>query len=116
MKRHLLCLLISLAFAVPVLTVTPACQAPSARNVQVQSLKAVGQSAEATLALSAQLYRDGRITAEQARAVLDFYNVKYLPAFRVAVSAVQANLDSIASPDLIGLASQLANLVNSYAK
>lgn len=88
---------------------------PSARVVQVQSLKAVGQSAEAAVTLSANLYGAGQITAVQARQVMDFYNQKFQPAFRVAVSAVNANLDSIASPDLQALANQLSNLVAAFA-
>lgn len=86
---------------------------PSARVVQVQTLKAVGQSADAAVALSAQLYRDGKLTAAQARQVADFYDLKFQPAYRLVVTAVQANLDSVASPDLMALASQLSALIIS---
>lgn len=86
---------------------------PSARVVQVQTLKAVGQSADAAVALSAQLYRDGKITAMQAIQVKNFYDQKFQPTYRLAVAAVQANLDSVASPDLMSLASQLASFVSS---
>lgn len=89
---------------------------PSARVVQVQSLKAVGHTAEAAVATSAQLYNGHVITAQQARAVIDLYNLRFQPAFKVAVSAVNANLDSIASPELADLAGQLASLVASYQK
>lgn len=103
-----------LAFVVaPSLT---SCAAPSTRVVQVQSLKAVGHSAEAAVSLSAQLYRDGLITAAQARLVMAFYDERFQPAYRVAVTAVQANLDSIASPDVIDLAAQLSSLVASFQK
>lgn len=85
--------------------------APNERVAAVQTLKAVGHSAEATVALSAQLYRDGRITAEQARKVIDKYNQEFLPAFRLAVAAVNSDLSSIASPDLLNLAAQLAALL-----
>lgn len=115
MKTRLLTLVL-LFFAVVALPVaTTSCStAPSARVVQVQSLKAVGQSADAAVALSAQLYRDGKITAAQARQVLDFYDQKFQPSFRLAVAAVNANLDSIASPDLAALASQLSALVIQF--
>lgn len=89
-------------------------QAPSARVVQVTTLKAVGHSAESAVELSAQLYRDGRITAAQARQVMDLYDNRFIPAFRFAVAAVNANLDSVASPDLIGLANELIGLVASF--
>lgn len=102
-----------LAIALPVAQ-TACSNPPSARVVQVQTLKAVGQSAEAAVALSAQLYRDQQITAAQARQVADFYDQKFQPAFRVAVSAVQANLDSIASPDVMALAQQLSALVLQF--
>lgn len=90
--------------------------APSERVVQVQSLKAVGHAAESAVALSAQLYRDGRITAAQARTVLDFYNERFQPVYRVAVSAVNANLDTLASPELLSLAGELSNLVLQLQK
>ena len=90
------------------------CGSPSARVVQVQTLKAVGDSAAAAVQLSAQLYAGGKITAAQARAVADFYDLKFQPVYRLAVSAVQANLDSIASPDVASLAAQLAALVASF--
>lgn len=104
---------LALAFSAPVL-VTSCSTPPSARVAQVQTLKAVGNSADAAVALSAQLYRDNRITAAQAREVLDFYNTKFQPSFRLAVSIVNANLDSLASPDLVSLASQLASLVLQF--
>lgn len=88
--------------------------APSARVIQVQTLKAVGQSAESAVALSAQLYRDGKITAAQARQVMDFYDTRFQPTYRLAVAAVNANLDSIASPDVLALANQLSALVISF--
>lgn len=113
MKKLLL--LVGLALAVPVFQ-TACTTAPSARVVQVQTLKAVGESAEASVTLSAQLYRDGHITAAQARQVLDFYNLKFQPSFRVAVAAVNSDLSSIASPDVISLAQQLAALVTSFQK
>lgn len=109
-------LLSALVFAsVAPVIVTGCATAPSARVAQVQSLKAVGQSAEAAVSLSAQLYRDGKITGAQARAVMDFYDARFQPAFRLAVAAVNANLDSLASPDLLALASQLSALVAQYA-
>lgn len=89
-------------------------QPPSARVVQVQTLKAVGQSAEAAVALTAQRYRDGRITAAQALQVSVFYDNKFQPVYRLAVAAVNSNLNSVASPDVLALATQLATLVTSF--
>ena len=115
MKIRLLITIVSLAFVVPATVTFTGCSTPpSARVVQVQTLKGVGQSAEAAVSLSAQLYRDGKITAIQARQVLDFYDLKFQPAYRLAVAAVNANLDSVASPDVLALASQLSNLVLQF--
>lgn len=111
--RFLFCAAIAALVSVP-LAFTGCKSAPSERVVEAQSLKAVGQAADAAVALSAQLYRDSRITAAQARQVDDFYDKKFQPVFRVAVSAVQANLDSIASPDVMALAAQLSALVSSF--
>ena len=88
---------------------------PATRQViAVQSLKSVGQTAEAALTVSAQLYHDGKITAAEARAVNDFFDSKFEPAFRFASSVARANRDSVASPNLVSLASQLASLVAQY--
>ncbi len=108
---------LSLFLGAVVLTIAPVgCGTPpSARVVQVQTLKAVGQSAEAAVTLTANLYAAKRISDAQARQVKDFYDQKFQPAFRVAVAAVKANLDSLASPDLQSLANQLSNLVASFA-
>lgn len=116
MKNRILFIIALAVGAIAVPFLETSCAAPSERVVQVQTLKAVGHTADAAVALSAQLYRDGRITAVQARQIMDFYDQKFQPAFRVAVSAVQANLDSIASPDLANLASQLSSLVLQYQK
>lgn len=108
MKR--LILLLILAVATPLLPT--ACKTPpSERVVVVQTLISVGQTAEASVALSAQLYRDGEITAAQAREVIDFYNQKFQPAFRVAVDAAGSDLSRLASPDVLALGNQLFALV-----
>lgn len=113
MKKYILLLVAAFGLlTVPILET--GCAAPSSRVVQVQTLKAVGHSAEATVALSAQLYADGKITTAQAYEIAVFYDKKFQPAYRLAVAAVNANLDSFASPDLIILTQQLANLLASY--
>ena len=108
------------SFALAALFVSPAIftgcgTPPGARVVQVQSLKAAGHTAESAVALSAQLFRDGKISAGQARDVLDFYNTRFQPVFRLAVQSANSNLDSVASPDLLSLASQLSSLVASFS-
>ncbi len=80
----------------------------------MQTLKAVGHSAEAAVQLSAQLYQGGKITAAQARSVIDFYDTRFQPAYRIAAAAAKADLSGPASPDVSALASQLLALVASY--
>jgi hypothetical protein len=106
-------MLLALAVAIPV-TQTGCSNPPSARVAQVQTLKAVGATAEASVALSAQLYAGGTINASQAREVMDFYDQKFQPVYRLAVASVNANLDSIASPDVLALATQLSALVLQF--
>ncbi len=101
------------AIAIPVV-VTSCSTTPHTQNVEVQTLKSVGQTAEAAVVLSAQLYRDGKITAAQARQVMDLYDGKFQPAFRFAVAAAHSDLSSVANPDVMNLATQLSALVASF--
>lgn len=108
-------IIVLLAFAMPV-GFTACSTPPAQRVVAVQSLLIVGHSAESAVQLSAQLYRDGKITPAQARAVIDFYDIKFQPAYRLAVATVQSDLSAPASPQVLDLATQLLTLVNSYVK
>lgn len=112
-KSALLSICFLLVATIP-LTQSGCTQTPSSRVVAVQSLKAVGETAESAVALSAQLYRDRTITAVQARQVADLYDQKFQPAFRLAVASAKSDLSTIASPDLVSLASQLSALVASF--
>lgn len=87
---------------------------PNQRVVAVQTLLAVGQTAEVAVELSAQLYKEGTITASQARSVIDLYNGRFLPVFRAAVTAAKSDLSTLASTDLARLASELVALVGSF--
>jgi hypothetical protein len=101
-----------MAFAGLLSVVPVACStAPSNRVQAVQTLKAVGQSAEAAVTLAAQLFRDGKINAAQAQTVVEYYDQKFQPAFRLAVAAVNSDLSSVASPDILALANQLSAMV-----
>lgn len=91
------------------------CNAPaSSRVIQNQTLKSVGELAETAVSVSAMLYRDGKISADQARQVMDFYDTRFQPAFRFAVSAAHSDLSSVSSADLALLAVQLSDLVHSF--
>lgn len=113
-RSYLAVLLIAaLGVAVP-LANTGCSTAPSARVSQVMTLKAVGHSAEAAVQSTARLYQAGTITAAQARQVMDIYDQKFQPAFRLAVTAVNSNLDTVSSPDLVILAAELSALIIQF--
>lgn len=85
---------------------------PTTQAVEVQTLKSIGQAAEAAVALAADLYGARKITADQARAVMSFYNGTFQPAFRIAKDSARNNLAAIAPADLIALSTQLTILVS----
>jgi hypothetical protein len=110
-----LVLVSALALATPFILTQPGCVTPpSARVVEVQTLKAVGETAEAAVALSAHLYEQNTITADQARQINAFYDKTFQPAYRLARAAVKANLDSFASPDLVSLGAQLSAMLVQF--
>lgn len=91
------------------------CQtAPSARVEQVKTLKIVGASVDATMKVAAQLYHDGKISAEVWGKIAAIHDTQFQPAFNFAVQAVQADVSSVASPDLVTLSLQLAALIAPY--
>lgn len=106
-----LALLIGCAFAV---TFLPSCSTPpSQRVVAGQTLKVSGQTAEALVVFSAQLYRDGKLSATDARRIADFYDTKFQPAYRIAVIAAKTDLQSPAPDDVLALLAQLQTLFPS---
>lgn len=110
--KHLLLagvLFLGLAFVVTAFT---GCSTPPNQRVAAgQTLKATGQTAEAVVALSAQLYRDGYLSAAKAREVADFYDKQFQPAYRAAVVAARSDLSSFASADVLRLLAQLQALL-----
>jgi len=111
MKRLLLAFL--LVAAVP--TIPTGCStAPTQRGQTVTTLKIVGASVDTSMKIAVQLYRDGKISPAVWNQVAAIHDQKFQPAYNLAVAAVQANLDSVASPDLVGLAAQLAQIVAMY--
>lgn len=109
---RLLFFVFAAALCVPLL---PSCQtAPTARVQEVKTLKAVGIAVDGTMRLAAQLYHDGKINAVTWQQIADVHDKQFQPAFNLAVRAVQMNLDSVASSDLITLASSLSAILTPY--
>jgi hypothetical protein len=115
MKKRFFALIFAAIISAAIPLAQSGCQtAPNARVQTVTTLKVVGASVDATMRLGAQLLRDGKITRAQWDQLAVIHDAKFQPAFNLAVSAVQANLDSVASPDLLALSSQLAALISSF--
>lgn len=91
-------------------------QPPSQRVVAVNTLKAVGLSAKAAMDASTSLLKQGAISYAQWQKVAVVYDNKFQPAFNAALVAVNSDLSSFASPDLIAIAAELTNLVATFSK
>lgn len=108
-----LCLGLALALPAAAPLALSGCATPvNQRVVAGQTLKATGQAAEAAVALSAQLYAEGRLSPAVARAVLDFYNDRWQPAYRLALTAAQADPATPAPTQLLALLAQLQGMVS----
>ncbi len=104
-------LLLCLAFAVPSFT---GCTTPPSQRVQtVQTLKIVGLTIDAAMKTAAALYHQDKITAAQWDKISSFHTTKFRPVFKIAVDAVQENMESLASPEVSSLAQQLLALIPS---
>ena len=115
MKKILLLIGLGMAAVSPV--AFTGCSTPvSQRTVAVQTLGALGIAAKGTMDQASLALKNGTITVSQWQSVATFYDTKFQPAYNVAVSAVNSDLSSLASPDLVNLATQLAQLLSSYAK
>lgn len=109
-------LLLILALSFSALTVLPGCgTAPSARVVQVQTLKTVELSAKASLDTAVQLVKSGQITVLQWQAISDFYDNKLQPAFLLANSTAKADLSDPTSPQIAELSGEFLSLIASFA-
>lgn len=115
MKRYIniLCIL----FAVSSPMAFTGCQtAPASRTTTVVTLEVIGASVDATMKVAAGLYTSGKITTAQWNTITDIHDNKFLPAYNLAVQAVQSDLSSVASPDIQALADSLAAAVSLVTK
>lgn len=112
---RIIAICIALAFG-PTLALTSCATPPDQRTATVHTLQTVGHAAEGAVEVSAILYKTGKINGDQAQAVITFYNSKFQPAFRLAVSAAKFDTTAIAPQDVLNLANQLQALVDSYRK
>lgn len=108
----LLLLILSMG-TIPVLT--SCTTAPSARVAEGRTLEYAGLTAKAALDTSAQLLAHGKISVVQYEAVAaidDKFHLLYDPAVR----AVQADLSSLASPDILAIVAQLTAAVAQFTQ
>lgn len=100
-------------FSLPVMQT--GCSTPAdARHAQYATLKAVGDTADAVVALCAHLYASGTITAAQANQIRSIYDGQFQPAYRLAVLTARSDLSTVASPDLLAIAAQLSSLIVQF--
>jgi hypothetical protein len=112
---RLLPLVLALAVATPVVINFSGCQTPvDQRTTAVTTLKVVGLTADTAMKLAADAYHNNQIRPDQWQAIADFHDQKFLPAYNTAVQAVQADLSSIATPDVIALCQQLGALIQAF--
>jgi|GEM_PF-2964372 len=97
-------------FSLPVLQ-TGCSTAPDQRTQVVQTLKIVGQSAKTSMDAATTLLKQGSITVDQWQKIASVYDNQFQSSYTLAVAAAHSDLTNVASPDLIGLAAQLAALV-----
>lgn len=90
------------------------CQNQTTQQTAVQTLKIVGTTAKTSMDAATQLLKQGTITVPQWQAIASIYDNKFQPAYALAIAAARSDLSTLASPDLIGLAAQLAALVAQY--
>lgn len=101
-------LILALAFA-PALT---SCSTPPAERSQaVMTLKVVGATRDAAMKVAGQLWREGKISDAKRDEIIAFHDNRLQPAYNLAVAAVQADLNSLANPELISLLGQLQALI-----
>lgn len=110
LRRLTLALALVLAPA-PLLT---SCSTTASQQVARQSLLATGHAAESTVRFAGRLFEDGKITADQLRSVVRFYDERFQPAFRAAVAVSRADLEQPAPPDVAALAAQLTTLLSTF--
>jgi hypothetical protein len=106
-------LVLALACITPILVLETGCPTVDQRTTAVTTLKVVGLTADTAMKVAAQAYHNGQIRADQWQSIADFHDQKFLPTYNTAVSAVQADLSSIATPDVIALCQQLGALIQA---
>lgn len=95
------------------ITLYQGCAHSPALVIAAQTLKGAGETAEAAVESSAKLYGAGQISADQANAVRDLYDLKFQPAFRAAAKGVEVGVTP-APNNILDLVNQIVTLVASY--
>lgn len=98
-------------FVFPVLPIAGCRSVPSQRTTEVVTLKVIGATAEAGMATAVQMLKAGQISVVQFQRVATFYDTRFQPVYRMAVQSVQYDLNSMSSPDLVLLASELGAMI-----
>lgn len=108
-----LLLILFLAVATP-LAVT-SCQSTDQSQV-VHTLQAVGQTAKGAMDGATLLLKDGKIDGVKWQKVADIYDLKFQPAFAVAVSMAKTDLSQPSPAELVAITEEITTLVASFSK
>ena len=115
LRSPFLFLTLAVALLAPAAFTLGGCGTPvTERSQAVTTLKAIGLTVDTSMTVAAKMYHDGKISQAQWQQIADFHDLKFMPAYHLAVDVVQADLSSIATPDVINLAGQLGALVASF--
>lgn len=112
MKKLLVCLaLVCVTGCSTVQKVTSALTSAGSSPTTVTTLKVLGATVDSTMTIAAGLYHNGQITTAQWNAIAAFHDNEFLPAYNLAVAAVENDTNQPAAPSLIALAGQLVTTV-----
>lgn len=92
------------------LAIAPACKNVPAQTQAVQTLKAVGYAAKAVVDGAWELRKQGVITEDKWAEIARFYDDRFQPAFRKAVTLAKEHLDAPAPVEMVSLLSELQTL------
>ena len=112
-KLNLLVLLITLAVVPPTIISCSGCS--TARQTSYKTLSVVAHTVDTAMKAYADVRVAGKVSDATHAKVVDV-KLRYEKAFLAAATAAQANLESPASSDLIEIATQLVNIINSATK
>ena len=75
----------------------------------VTTLKVLGATVDSTMTIAAQMYHNGQITTAQWNTLANIHDNEFLPAYNLAVAAVENDTNQPAAPSLIAIGGQIVS-------